>query len=130
MKPDGVALHDVSKQEVLEKPTFKEFAPRFLERYAKANRLNPSGIAAKRTILHVHLVPAFGDKTLDSITTEDVHQMKAALTERSPKTVNNVLTALSAVLKTPGGRDRTRQLDVCIRLRTAKRSVAACTRET
>ena len=38
--------------------------------------------------------------------------------------------ALSAVLKTPGGRDRTRQLDVCIRLRTAKRSVAACTRET
>jgi integrase len=90
----------VTNQEVLEKPTFKEFAPRFLERYAKANRLKPSGIAAKRTILHVHLVPAFGDKTLDSITTEHVQQIKAALTERSPKTVNNVLTTLSVVLKT------------------------------
>jgi hypothetical protein len=90
----------VTKQEVLEKPTFKEFAPRFLERYAKANRLKPSGIAAKRTILHVHLVPAFGDRTLDTITTELVQQMKAGLAERSPKTVNNVLTTLSVVLKT------------------------------
>jgi len=90
----------VTKQEVLEKPTLKEFASRFLERYAKANRLKPSGIAAKRTILQVHLVPAFGDKTLDVITTEDVQEMKAALTARSPKTVNNVLTTLSVVLKT------------------------------
>src|ERR687888_1899680 len=72
----------VTKQEVPDKTTLKEFAPRFLERYAKANRLKPSGIAAKRTILHVHLVPAFGDKTLDAITTEDVQQLKAALTER------------------------------------------------
>jgi integrase len=90
----------VTKQEVPDKTTLKEFAPRFLERYAKANRLKPSGIAAKRTILHVHLMPAFGDKALDAITTEDVQQLKAALTERSPKTVNNVLTTLSVVLKT------------------------------
>jgi integrase len=92
-KPDA-------KQEVLDKPTLKEFESRFLERYAKANRLKPSGVAAKRTILDVHLVPAFGDKTLDAITTEHVQQLKAALTERSPKTVNNVLTTLSVVLKT------------------------------
>ena len=32
----------VTKQEVPETPTFKEFAPRFLERYAKANRLKPA----------------------------------------------------------------------------------------
>jgi hypothetical protein len=31
---------------------------------------------------------------------EDVQQMKYALTERSPTTVNNVLTTLSVVLKT------------------------------
>lgn len=81
-------------------PTLTEFAPRFLERYAKANRLKPSGIAAKETILRVHLIPVFGDKALDTITTEDVQQLKSALTKRSPKTVNNVLTVLSVVLKT------------------------------
>ena len=90
----------VTKQEVLDKPTLKEFASRFLERYAKANRLKPSGIAAKRTILQVHLIPGFGDKTLDAITTEHVQELKSALAERSPKTVNNVLTTLSVVLKT------------------------------
>ncbi len=83
-----------------ERPTLGQFASRFLERYAKANRLKPSGVAAKRTILQVHLIPAFGDNTLDDITTEDVQQLKAKLAERSPKTVNNVLTTLSVVLKT------------------------------
>jgi len=90
----------ITRQEVVEKTTLREFAPRFLERYAKANRLKPSGIAAKRTILHTHLVPAFSDKTLDTITTEDVQELKVRLAERSPKTVNNVLTTLSVVLKT------------------------------
>ncbi len=90
----------VPKEEVAETPTLREFAPRFLERYAKANRLKPSGIAAKRSVLQVHLIPAFGDKTLEAITTEDVQQLKATLAERSPKTVNNVLTTLSVVLKT------------------------------
>ena len=90
----------VTKQEVVDKPTLKEFASRFLERYAKANRLKPSGIAAKRTILQVHLIPGLGDKALDAITTEHVQELKSALAERSPKTVNNVLTTLSVVLKT------------------------------
>ena len=58
-----------------------DFAPRFLERYAKANRLKPSGIAAKGTIRRVHLIPVFGDKALDTITTEDVQRLKSALTD-------------------------------------------------
>jgi len=51
-----------TKEEVPGKTTLKEFASRFLERYAKANRLKPSGIASKRTILDVHLIPAFGER--------------------------------------------------------------------
>src|SRR5687767_9041844 len=43
-----------------EVPTLKEFASRFIEGYAVANRQKPSGIAAKQTILDVHLVPALG----------------------------------------------------------------------
>ncbi len=39
-------------------------------------------------------------ESLDEIGTEDVQRLKAALTERAPKTVNNVLTVLSVVLRT------------------------------
>ena len=35
------------KEEVQEKPTLREFAPRLVDGYAKANRLKPSGVAAK-----------------------------------------------------------------------------------
>ena len=82
-----------------EVPTLAEFAPRFMDGYARANRQKPSGIAAKETILNRHLIPMFGDKKLDAITTEDVQQLKSSLGKRSPKTVNNVLTVLGVLLK-------------------------------
>ena len=80
-------------------PTLSEFSPRFLEGYAKANRQKPSGISAKETILRVHLIPQLGDKRLDEISTECVQQLKSALCPKAPKTVNNVLTVLSVVLR-------------------------------
>ena len=55
----------VQKQEVQQTPTLAEFAGRFVDGYAKANRLKPSGIAAKETVLSVHLIPLLGDKRLD-----------------------------------------------------------------
>src|SRR6266849_3937656 len=57
-----------------EVPTLEEFAPRFLDGHARANRQKPSGIAAKETILNVHLIPLLGSKKLDAITTEQVQQ--------------------------------------------------------
>ena len=47
-------------KEALENHTLKEFAPRFLDGHARPNRQKPSGIAAKETILRVHLVPHLG----------------------------------------------------------------------
>ena len=82
-----------------EVPTLEEFWPRFLDGYARANRQKPSGIAAKETIGKLHLIPILGSKTLDAITTEDVQQLKRHLHDRAPKTVNNVLTVLSVLLK-------------------------------
>jgi len=46
------------------------------------------------------LIPLLGDKRLDAIQTEDVQQLKSALGERAAKTVNNVLTVLSVMLRT------------------------------
>ena len=82
-----------------EVPTLEEFAPRFVDGHARANRQKPSGIAAKETILNVHLVPLLGTKRLDAITSEDIQRLKNHLRSRAAKTVNNVLTVLSTLLK-------------------------------
>jgi hypothetical protein len=82
-------------------PTLNEFASRFLDGYARANRQKPSGIAAKETILNVHLLRLPGSKRLDAVGNEDVQRVKHNLRQRSPKTVNNVLTVLNVLLKRP-----------------------------
>jgi len=82
-----------------EVPTLKEFAPRFVDGHARANRQKPSGIAAKEMIIRVHLNPMLGHKRLDTIKTEDIQRLKAGLSHRSAKTVNNVLTVLNTMLR-------------------------------
>ncbi len=77
----------------------EQFASRFIEGHARANRQKPSGIAAKEMIVRVHLVPALGASALDAITNEDVQRLKHRLLNKAPKTVNNVLTVLSVMLK-------------------------------
>ncbi|MCK4413979.1 MAG: site-specific integrase [Candidatus Eisenbacteria sp.] len=79
-------------------PTLKEFYPRFLREYPEAERHKPSGIAAKRTILKVHLVPLLGSMPLDQIGPAAVQKVKVALKDRKPKTVNNVLSVLHTLL--------------------------------
>jgi integrase len=83
----------------MEVPTLEHFAPRFVDGYARANRHKPSGITAKESIIRVHLIPSLGSTELDAITTEQVQDLKQRLADRSPKTVNNVLTVLNMVLK-------------------------------
>jgi len=82
-----------------EVPTLEEFAPRFLDGYARANRQKASGVAAKEMILRVHLSPALGDRRLDAIANEDVQRLKHRLLNKAPKTVNNILTVLNVLLK-------------------------------
>ena len=114
-----------AKEDVQKIPTLKEFALRFLDGYAKANRLKPSGIASKETVLRVHLTKAFGDKRLDEISTEHVQGLKAALVERAPKTVNNVLTVLSVVLRTAVEWSVIQQIPCSIKLPKAPKSEAS-----
>ena len=82
-----------------EVPTLEAFAARFLDGHARANQQKPSGVAAKESIIRVHLIPLLGVKTLDEITTEHVQTVKHHLRDRAPKTVNNVLTVLNMMLK-------------------------------
>ncbi len=85
-----------AKKEV---PTLTEFAPRFVDGHARANRLKPAGIAHKNAMLRTHLIPTLGDKPLERITTDDIQRLKLRLREKAPKTVNNVLTVLNTLLK-------------------------------
>ena len=80
-------------------PTLEAFAPRFIEGYARANRQKPSGIAAKEWILRLHLIPELGSRTLDAISNEQVQRLKLRLRDKSPKTINNVLSVLNVLLK-------------------------------
>ena len=82
-----------------EVPTLEAFAPRFVDGHKRANRHKPSGIASTESILKWHLIPTLGTKRLDAITNEQVQRLKLTLADRAPKTVNNVLTALSTLLK-------------------------------
>jgi hypothetical protein len=82
-----------------EVPTLSEFVTRYMEGHVKANRLKASTIAGKQSIFENHLIPRLGQRRLDQVTDEDIQQLKAALSDRSRKTVNNVLTVLSNVLR-------------------------------
>ena len=90
----------IKNEEVPTSTTLREFAPRFVEGHAEANRLKPSGIAAYRSTLRIHLIPTLGDRPLSAITTEDVQRLKSRLHAKSPKTLNNALTILNVLLKT------------------------------
>jgi integrase len=87
-------------QKQKEVPALADFAPRFIDGYVRANRQKPSGIAGKQSVLKWHLLPALGDTRLNAITNEHVQRLKLKLASKSPKTVNNVLTVLSILLKT------------------------------
>jgi integrase len=86
-------------QQLKEVPTLEEFAPRFMDGYARANRQKPSSIGSKEVIIRVHLIPALGAKRLDEILNEDIQRLKHRLLSKAPKTVNNILTVLNVMLK-------------------------------
>jgi integrase len=89
-----LAPESAKKKEV---PTFAEFAPRFIEGHAKADRLKPSSIDSIERILRVHVLPAFGDKRLDEVTQEDVQRFKGQRAHLANKTVNNLLSVMRTI---------------------------------
>lgn len=80
-------------------PTLAEFLPRYWTDYAEANQQKPSTVIASTFAVNRHLVPALGDKPLDTITDADIARLKGRMSTRAAKTVNNVLCLLATVLK-------------------------------
>lgn len=81
--------------------TFKEIALQWLEVDVKNNN-KPSEYYNKKNILKDTLIPYFGGKNIDMITTQHIEHYKAELLNKrglSPKSVNNYLSILSKCLK-------------------------------
>ncbi len=62
--------------------TFADAVAEFL-RYAEQDRqLKPSTLRGYRSIMNAHLLPAFGERPLEQITTADIEQWRAATVRR------------------------------------------------
>lgn len=87
--------------------TFAEFAERWMLTYVAVNN-KWSEQCNKRSVLRANLLPAFGDRPLDAITSAVVERFKVEQLRRRgrageglrPKTLNNILTVLRKCLVT------------------------------
>lgn len=81
-----------------EVPTLNEYTDIFLAHYAAGK---PSDVDAKSQILKAYLAPKFGKRKLGSIIQQDVDDLVIALLKRplDPKTINNILSVLSSMLR-------------------------------
>ena len=98
MRPSPV-LVKLQEEQRKEVPTLREFAPRVIAQHARANRQKASTIHAKERIFENHLYPALGNAQLDRATDDLVQVLKANLSIKAPKTVNNILTVLGKTLR-------------------------------
>lgn len=82
-------------------PTFKEFSGKWFEVYVKTNN-KYSEVLNKKSLLRAHLVPYFGNKTLDKISNLDIESYKAKKLQlgQSNKSVNNHLIVLNKCFNT------------------------------
>jgi integrase len=98
VRPSPVFLVE-QEEKRKEVPTLREFGPRTIIQHARANRQKASTVHAKERIFENHLYPALGDELLDKITDALVQDLKANLSGKAPKTVNNILTVLGKTLR-------------------------------
>jgi integrase len=98
-------------------PTLKEWFEKYMTTYCRSNN-KPATQVAKRKIAHAYLLPALGQRRIDSITRYDVEKLKTSLLDRklSPKTVNNVTTVLRKCLAVAVDWDIPAHVPVCKRL--------------
>ncbi len=79
--------------------TFADAAAEFL-RYSEQDRgCKPSALRDYRSNLHAHLLPAFGDSPVESITAREINAWRPSLGQLSNGTKNKLLVVLHGVFK-------------------------------
>jgi integrase len=83
-----------------EVPTLSVFKDRFLIEHMRAEQRKPSSINEFESVFRNHLGPRLGTLRLDEITVSEIQKLKGVLAEsHQPKTINNILSALSSMLR-------------------------------
>ncbi len=95
----GHEEEEKASEQAPEMPTLAAFCQQFMAEYVIANRLKPSTVENKRTIMQRYLIPALGERPLDAISEVDVQRLKARFADQAPSSVNNILTLLSTILR-------------------------------
>lgn len=82
-------------------PLFNKFADEWMKTYVKSNNKH-SELITKQSAFNAHILPFFGRLALDKITAYKVEEFKAKLLNKnlSPKTINNIISALRKCLNT------------------------------
>ena len=94
---------EVSEERYINKPKggtlFKEFAEQWLEE--RKSHLKRSSYYDYKSILDLHLIPAFGKKRLGKVTEADIENLiKDLKVNLSNKRINNILAPLKTLFKT------------------------------
>src|SRR3954447_21329343 len=83
--------------------TFADAAAEFLRYVEHDRQVKPSTLRDYRSSLKCHLVPAFGDRRLEEVTSEEIERWRAALSTVdhpvSNRTKNKLLIVLHGVFK-------------------------------
>jgi hypothetical protein len=81
--------------------TVAEAAAEWLRQAEFERGVKPSTLREYNSILSAHLVPAFGERPVEALTTRDIELWRSRLIEQgklSRRTINKVLTALGGVM--------------------------------
>lgn len=79
--------------------TFAEAAEEWLRFIAQDRERKPSTIRDYRSALNAHLLPAFGERQLESITVEEIEAWRPTLTGLSNRTKNKLLIQLHGIFR-------------------------------
>jgi integrase len=79
--------------------TFAEAATEWLRFIAEDRERKPSTLVDYRSALNVHLLPVFGERSIESITTEEIELWRRSLTGLSNRSKNKLLIQLHGIFR-------------------------------
>ena len=102
-KPKGQASAEGDNTQTPALPTVAEFLEDFITDHCEVEQHRPGTIRSVRTALSKHIIPVVGKVRINEIRSKHFGQIKRAMVraraEVKPKTINNVLTVLSRMVR-------------------------------
>ncbi len=79
--------------------TFADAASEWLRFIEEDRERKPSTVRDYRSVLNAHLLPAFGDRPIEAVTTEEIERWRRSLTDLSNRSKNKLLIQLHGIFR-------------------------------